>query len=218
MALQVDTRDCAALTDGDLDEMASMGGAFDIGALSKAKEDWVLSTTCRMDDKLHGFTFSTLERIGGTPCVLLGMMSVKRTSKRDQVLKGLMTEAYHRALMAFPDEDVVVGSRFVTPGALEGFKQLDELIPRPGHRAVGEERAWGRRLAKRFAVDNSYDEQSFVAKTNGQSGFLDHETLKPEKVKPEVVALFAGVDQKKAGALIVHGWVMAENLVKLGAR
>jgi len=218
MALQVETRDCAALTDGDLDEMASMGGAFDIGVLSKAKEDWVLSTTCRVEDKLHGFTFSTLERIGGTPCVLLGLMSVKRTSKRDQVLKGLMAEAFHRALMAFPDEDVVLGSRFVTAGALEAFKQLDELIPRPAHRAVGEERAWGRRLAKRFAVDSTYDEQSFVAKSNGQSGFLDHETLKPEKVKPEVAALFAGVDQKKAGSLIAHGWVMAEDLVKLGAR
>jgi len=218
MALQVDTRDCAALTDADLDEMASMGGAFDIGALSKAKEDWVLSTVCRLDDKLHGFTFSTLERIGGTPCVLLGLMSVKRSSKRDQVLKGLMGEAFHRALMAFPDEDVVVGSRFATAGALEAFKPLDELIPRPGHRAVGEERAWGRRLAKRFAVDSTYDEQTFVARSNGQSGFLDHESLKADKVKPEVVALFAGVDQKKAGSLIAHGWVMAEDLVKLGAR
>jgi hypothetical protein len=218
MALQVETRDCAALTDGDLDEMASMGGAFDIGVLSKAKEDWVLSTTCRLEDKLHGFTFSTLERIGGTPCVLLGLLSVKRTSKRDQVLKGLMAEAFHRALMAFPDEDVVVGSRFVTAGGLEAFKQLDEMIPRPAHRAVGEERAWGRRLAKRFTVDSTYDEQSFVVKSNGQSGFLDHETLKPEKVKPEVAALFGGVDQKKAGSLIVHGWVMAEDLVKLGAR
>ncbi len=216
--LQVDTRDCAALTDGDLDEMASMGGAFDIGALSKAKEDWVLSTTCRIDGKLHGFTFSTLERIGGTPCVLLGLMSVKRNSRRDQVLKGLMNEAYHRALMAFPDEDVVLGSRFAVAGALEGFKQLGELIPRPGHRAVGEERAWGRRLAKRFGVDSTYDEQTFIAKTNGQSGFLDHETLKPEKVKPEVAALFSRVDMKKGGALIVHGWVMAEDLVKLGAR
>jgi hypothetical protein len=218
MALQVETRDCAALTDGDLDEMASMGGAFDIGVLSKAKEDWVLSTTCRLEDKLHGFTFSTLERIGGTPCVLLGLLSVKRTSKRDQVLKGLMAEAFHRALMAFPDEDVVVGSRFVTAGGLEAFKQLDEMIPRPAHRAVGEERAWGRRLAKRFSVDSTYDEQSFVVKSNGQSGFLDHETLKPEKVKPDVAALFSGVDQKKAGSLIVHGWVMAEDLVKLGAR
>ena len=189
--LQVDTRDCATLSDGDLDEMASMGGAFDIGALSKAKEEWVLSTVCRVDDKLHGFTFSTLERIGGTPCVLLGMLSVKRTSKRDTVLKGLMAEAYHRALMAFPDEDVVVGSRFLSAEGLEAFKQLDDLIPRPGHRAVGEERAWGRRLAKRFGVDAHYDEQSFVVKAHGQSGFLDHESLKPEKTKADVAAMFS---------------------------
>ena len=64
MAIQVETRDCAALNDADLDEMASMGGAFDIGALSKAKESWVLSTTARIEDRLHGFAFATLERIG----------------------------------------------------------------------------------------------------------------------------------------------------------
>jgi hypothetical protein len=218
MPIQVETRDCAALTDADLDEMASMGGAFDIGVLSKAKEDWVLCTTARSEDKLHGFTFSTLERIGGTPCVLLGLMSVKRTSKRDQVLKGLMAEAFHRALMAFPDEDVVIGSRLVSVDGLEAFKQVDEIIPRPGHRAVGEERAWGRRLSKRFGVDGSYDEQTFVVKTNGQSGFLDHEVQKADKIKPEVSALFSGVNPKKGASLIVHGWVMAEDLLKLGAR
>jgi hypothetical protein len=218
MAIQVDTRDCAALGDADLDEMASIGGAFDIGSVSKAKEDWVLSTTARIDDTLHGFMFATLERIGGTPCVLLGQLSVKRSSKRDQVLKGLMGEAYHRALMAFPDEDVVVGTRFVTADGLEAFKQLGEMIPRPGHRAVGEERAWGRRLAKRFGVDSTYDEQTFVVKSNGQSGFLDHESLKPEKINPDVAAQFATVNVKKGGALIVHGWTMAEDLVKLGAR
>ena len=218
MAIQVDTRDCAALSDADLDELASMGGAFDIGSVSKAKEDWVLSTTARIDGTLHGFMFSTLERIGGTPCVLLGQLSVKRTSKRDQVLKGLMGEAFHRALMAFPDEDVVIGTRFVRPDGLEAFKQVDEVIPRPGHRAVGEERARGRRLAKRFAVDATYDEQNFIVKSNGQSGFLDHESLKPDKINPDVAAQFAAVNQKKGGALIVHGWTMAEDLVKLGAR
>ncbi|NCZ89650.1 MAG: hypothetical protein EBY93_01790 [Actinobacteria bacterium] len=144
MTVVVETRDCASLTDTDLDELANMGGAFDIGAVSKAKEDWVLFTSARISGKLNGFTFSTLERIGGTPCVLLGMMSVKRTAKRDAVLKGLMTEAYHRALMAFPDEDVVVGSRFATADGLEAFKSLTDMIPRPGHRAVGEERAWGK--------------------------------------------------------------------------
>jgi hypothetical protein len=218
MASQVETRDCAALTDADLDEMASMGGAFDIGVLSKAKEDWVLVATARIEGKLHGFSFSTLERIGGTPCVLMGLLSVRRSSKRDSVLKGLMGEAFHRALMAFPDEDVVVGSRFVQPDALEAFKHLDELIPRPGHRAVGEERAWGRRLARRFGVDATYDEQTFVAKTNGQSGFIDHESLKADKIGADVRALFDPVAPTKGGSLIAHGWTMAEDLVKLGAR
>ena len=218
MAIQVDTKDSTALTDADLDDLASMGGAFDIGLLSKAKEDWVLSTAARIEDKLHGFSFSTLERIGGTPCVLIGLMSVKRSSKRDSVLKGLMGEAYHRALMAFPDEDVVIGTRFVRPDGLEGFKALSDIIPRAGHRAVGEERAWGRRLAKRFGVDASYDEQSFVVKSNGQAGFLDHESLKPEKLDPAVVSMFDHVPAAKGGSLVVYGWTMAEDLVKLGKR
>ena len=121
MAFDVETKDCVALTDTELEEMASMGDSYDIGTLSKAKDDWVLVTTARDGSKLHGFTFSTLERIGGTPCVLIGLLSVKRTSKRDQALRGLMSEAYHRALMAFPDEDVVVGSRFADAGGLEAF-------------------------------------------------------------------------------------------------
>ena len=216
MALEVETRDSSALTDADLDEMASMGASFDIGLLSKAKEDWVLNTTARVDGKLLGFSFSTLERIGGTPCVLLGMLSVKRGTKRDTVLKGLMTEAFHRALMAFPDEDVVIGSRFVAADGLEAFKALTDIIPRPNHRAVGEERAWGRRLAKRFGVDANYDEQTFIVKSAGQSGYIDHESSKPEKINPDVAALFAKVPANKGGALIVHGWTMTESLVKLG--
>jgi hypothetical protein len=218
MAVQVQTNDSSALTDSDLDELASMGGSFGIGELSKAKEDWVLITMARIDGKLHGFTFSTLERIGGTPCVLLGLMSVKRTSKRDQVLRGLMGEAYHRALMAFPDEDVVVGARFVTPGAVGAFKDLDDVTPTPGTRAVGEERAWGRRLAKRFDVESAYDERSFVVKRDGQDGFIDHEVLKPEAVDAGRQEQFAAVPTADGGSLIVYGWTMAEDLVKLGAR
>jgi hypothetical protein len=218
MSLEVVTNDALALTDSDLDEMASMGGAFDIGTLSKAKEDWVLVATARLDDKLHGFSFSTLERIGGTPCVLIGLMSVRRHSKREQVLRGLMGEAYHRALMAFPDEDVVVGTRFVDAGAVDAFKDLDEVTPSPGTRAVGEERAWGRRLAKRFGVDANYDEKSFVVSRDGQDGFLDFETLKPEKVPADLAEMFENVPAAKGGALIVYGWTMAEDLVKLGQR
>ena len=77
---------------------------------------------------------------------------------------------------------------------MEGLRSLTDIIPRPGHRAVGEERAWGRRLAKRFGVDSTYDEQSFVVRSNGQSGFLDHESLKPEKLDPDVGAMFRTVN------------------------
>lgn len=218
MAIQVETRDSTALTDADLDAMAAIDGSFDIEALSKAKESWVLCTTASVDGELHGVAFSTLERIGGTPCVLLGLMSVKRTELRDDVLSGLMGEEYHRALMAFPDEDVVVGSRFVRPDGLEVFAALTDIIPRPEHRAVGEERAWGRRLAKRFAVDANYDEKTFVVNRNGQSGFIDHESSNPGGIDAEVAALFESVSAADGGSIVIYGWTMAEDLVKLGAR
>jgi len=218
MALEVSTNDASALTDTDLDELASMEEAFSAGALSKAKEDWVLITTARFGDTLHGFTFATLERIGGTPCVLIGLMSVKRSSKRDQVLRGLMSEAYHRALMAFPDEDVVVGCRFVNADSVVALKDLDDLTPRPGNDAVGEERAWGRRLAKRFAIDGKYDAKKFICTAGGQDGYLDYESAKPETVDADVVAMFDDVPVAKGGAMVVYGWTMAEDLQKLGKR
>ena len=115
MAIEVDTKDCTALGDAELAGMADIcadgPAGYDVGLLSKQRDEWVLVTQAREGNRLHGFSFCTLERIGGTPCVLIGMLSVRRHSKRDTVLRGLMHEAYHRALMAFPDEDVLVGTR-----------------------------------------------------------------------------------------------------------
>ncbi|MEL0283217.1 MAG: hypothetical protein VW964_01525, partial [Ilumatobacter sp.] len=126
--------------------------------------------------------------------------------KRETVLRGLMKEAFHRALMAFPDEDVVVGSRFVSADAMVILKDLDDVTPRPGARAVGEERAWGRRLAKRFGVDASYEAESFTVAADGRDGFVDHEALKPEKVSAAQRKLLSGVDDKRGGVLIAYGW------------
>jgi len=222
MAIQIETKDCTALTDADLGEMAdastSAGAGFEVGQLSKAKEDWVLAGTARLDGKLHGFLFATLERIGGTPCVLIGLATVKRTSKRDTVLKAVMAEAYHRALMAFPDEDVLVGTRYVTPAGFEAFKSLTDIVPRPGYVATGEERAWGRRLSKRFGVDGTYDEQTFRVTGDGSlASHFDHESLKPEAADPGVVAMFKGVKPQSGDCLIAFGWAMAEDLLKLGS-
>lgn len=195
-----------------------MGGAFGIGAVSKAKDSWVLATTAYDGKTLVGFMFLTLERLGGTPCVVMGLLSVKPAAKRDLAMKGLMTEAYHRALMAFPDEDVVIGARFVTAAGLEAFAAVTSVIPRPKYNAVGEERAWGRRLARRYAIEPQYDPATFIAKSNAKSGLIDYEPVKKPKIAAEVAAFFKGVNVAKGGVLIVHGWTMAESLAKLGKK
>lgn len=221
MAIQVETKDCTALSDAEFGEMADMcvdGPAqFGVGLLSKQAELWVLVTQARENGKLKGFSFCTLERIGGTPCVLIGLASVKRTSKRDSVLRALMLDQFRRAVLAFPDEDVIVGSRFNNAGGFEALKNLGDIIPRPDHRVTGEERAWGRRLAKRFGIENgNYDDRVFVAKGDGgMSCMFDHETLKPESIAAPVAAYFTGLKVDRGDTLVAFGWAMAEDLAKL---
>ena len=221
MAIEIETKDCTSLSDAELAEMADMcadGPArFEVGLLSKQTEAWVLVTLVRDGRPLKGFAFSTLERIGGTPSVLIGLASIRRTSKRDSVLRAMMTEQFRRAVLAFPDEDVLVGSRFTNAGGFEAFKSLDDIVPRPDHKATGEEQAWGRRLAKRFGVENGgYNDRDFIATGDGAFPLaLDHESLKPENLDPEVVALFDSVDDVRGDSLIAFGWAMAEQLAKL---
>ena len=83
--------------------------------------------------------------------------------------------------------------------------------------ASGEERAWGRRLAKRFDIP-TYDDRAFVATGDGSyPACLDHESLKPETIDPEVRAFFDGLDEERGDSLIAFGWAMAEFLAKFQA-
>ena len=86
MSIQVETKDCTSISDAELAEMADLCAEreprFDIGFLSKQREEWVLVTRAREGAKLRGYSFSTLERIGGTPSLLIGLATVDRTSPR----------------------------------------------------------------------------------------------------------------------------------------
>lgn len=223
MPIEVETKDCTALSDAELAEMADVGGdgshRFEIGLLSKQAEAWVLVAIARENDKCKGFAFFTLERIGGTPSVLIGLGAIKRTAKRDSVLKAIVQEQMRRAVLAFPDEDVLVGTRFDDAGGFDAYKTLHDVVPRPDHKATGEERAWGRRLAKRFGIDASeYDDRAFVARGDGSVPcVLAHASAKPEKIKPEVAAFFDGVDVPKGDVLIAFGWAKAEDLLKFAS-
>jgi hypothetical protein len=222
MSIAVDTKDCTALSDAELVEMADLCAEgthpHEVGTLSKQSEAWVLITQVREDGKLKGFAFSTLERIGGTPCVLIGLAAVRRTSKRDTVLRGLVQDLLRRAVLAFPDEDVLVSARFGQPGGFDAFRTLNDIVPRAGHRASGEERAWGGRLAKRYGIEvRAYDQRAFVARGDGSghAAVFDHETLKPELIDDEIVERFDGVHPHKGDSLVAFGWAMEEDLRKL---
>ncbi len=224
MSIQVETKDCTSISDAELAEMADLCAEreprFDIGFLSKQREEWVLVTRAREGAKLRGYSFSTLERIGGTPSLLIGLATVDRTSRSDTVLRAMMGDKYRRALLAFPDEDVLVGTRLLGPDGFKAFAGLTDVVPAPTQKATGEERAWGRRLAKRFGADGRIDDRTFVVSGDGcEAGGFDFASHKSEPA-PEFVAFFESVDCANGGRLVTFGWAMAEDLAagKLGGR
>jgi hypothetical protein len=174
----------------------------------------VLITQVRENGKLQGFSFCTLERIGGTPCLLWGLASVKRTAKRESVLKGMCGDQFRRAVLAFPDEDVLVGTRLLDPAGFQAFKGLEDIVPRPGHKATGEERAWGRRLAKRFGCEGRIDDRTFILSGDGNcSPGLDFESAKANGISADVAAFFKPIKNGRGDSLVAFGWAMAEDLV-----
>jgi hypothetical protein len=217
MSFEVGTKDCTALSDAELAEMADLcverEPGFDIGFLSKQCEEWVLVTQARDGTKLRGYSFSTLERIGGTPSLLIGLATVDRTAKAEQVLRLMLADQYRRALLAFPDEDVLVGTRLASATAYQAFGGLSEVVPRPEHKPTGEERAWGRRLAKRFGAEGRIDDRTFVLSGQGvPTGALDFDGPKVKAPPAGVGKLFAGVKPGRGDRLVTFGWAMAEDL------
>jgi len=214
--MTVSTKDSTALSDAELAEMADLcvdrEPNFDIGFLSKQREEWVLVTHAREGTKLRGYSFCTLERIGGTPSLLIGLMLVDRNAKSDQTLKAILHDQFRRALLAFPDEDVLLGSRLTSPDGYRAFLGLEDVVPRLGYRPTGEDRAWGRRLAKRFGSEKAIDDKTFIMTVpTGSVGGLDYVASKGS-IPEGAATFFEALDPEKGQRLVVFGWAMAEAL------
>jgi hypothetical protein len=215
--MDVATKDCTALSDAELVELADLcaenGNGYEVGFLSKQREEWVLVTHAREQNKLRGFAFSTLERIGGTPSLLVGIASFTRTNAAEQALKSIMRDLFRRAVLAFPDEDVLVGTRMANAASFRGYFGLNDVVPRPGHKPSGEERAWGRRLAKRFGVDGQLDDRVFVVRGDANpAGMLDYSPRKTPAQAAKFAELFTPLDSSRRDTLVAFGWAMAEDL------
>jgi hypothetical protein len=174
-------------------------------------EHFPLIALAHEDDELHGFLFGSLERIGGTPCILWGLGATRKARTARATLEDLVGELYRRAAISFPDEDVLVAGRLAHPAGYALLSGLDDVCPRPKYSPNGEERAWGRRLARRFGCDARYDDRSFRLTAHGQPELvLDARAVKVGgKV---VVELIGEVDPANGEAVIAYGWAMAEAL------
>jgi hypothetical protein len=218
--MDVDIRDSASLKPAELDELSQVlrkaGSPLPESTIDDQVERFSRVTMVMDEDEIHGFLFGSLERIGGTPCVLWGLGTTTVEEPRP-VLEAMTTELYRRAAISFPDEDVLVAGRIAHPALYQLFGTLQEPCPRPGYRASGEDRAWGRRLAKRFGCDARYDDRAFRSEGNGiPEPKLDIPL--GDEPEPEVQELLAPVDPEKGDTLIAFGWAPAESLAAVLAK
>lgn len=219
--MDVDIRDSASLKPAELDVLSQVlrdaGSPLDDKVLDTQVECFPRVSLVVAEDDVEGFLFGSLERIGGTPCVLWGLGATRDPTRAEPVLTAMTTELYRRAAISFPDEDVLVAGRFVRPAVYQLFEGLQEPVPRPGYSASGEDRAWGRRLAKRFGCDDRYDDRAFLAKGAGEpEPILDIDPGgEPE---PAVSELLAPLDPARGDSMIAFGWAAAESLAVVLAR
>jgi hypothetical protein len=213
--MDVESRDSVSLKPAELDELGQLVGAMGLlledEQLDNHVEQFPLVALVEVDGEIQGFLFGSLERIGGTPCILWGLGGVKRSRNARPHLDGLVAELYRRAAISFPDEDVLVAGRVAHPAAYTLFASLDDVCPRPKYSPNGEERAWGRRLARRFGGDARYDDRTFRLSAHGSPELVVHAAAVKAGGKV-TVELVGEVDPARGEALIAYGWAMAEAL------
>jgi hypothetical protein len=213
--MRVESRDSLSLKPAELDELGQLlaGVGLPLGdeILDEQVEQFPLVALTSAESELHGFVFGSLERIGGTPCILWGVGGVRKSRQSGPVLRGLVGELYRRAAISFPDEDVLVAGRVAHAASYALFGALREVCPRPGYTPTGEERAWGRRLARRYRCDGTYDDRQFRVKAKGVSvPVLDARTVSGGGKR--ATDLIGRANPDRGEAVIAFGWAMAEAL------
>ncbi len=217
--MQVESRDSVSLKPAELDELGQLLSAVGLPGMDTQLESHVehfpLIVMAAEEEDTHGFLFGSLERVGGTPCILWGLGASRKGRQAGLAVKGMVGELYRRAAISFPDEDVLVAGRIAHPAAYGLLQVLTDVVPRPNYAPTGEERAWGRRLARRFGCDEHYDDRAFRVSPKGKGkiapeAVLDASTVKGGgKAATEVLGV---VDPMRGEAMIAFGWATADAL------
>ncbi|MCU1430529.1 MAG: hypothetical protein JWL83_4529 [Actinomycetia bacterium] len=217
--MDCDSRDSISLKPAELDEfgqlLATAGVPVSDEELDRQVEQFPLVVVATLDGEDHGFMLGSLERIGGTPSILWGVGIARRGKNAGLALSAMTSELSRRAAISFPDEDVLVAARVSQPSGYTLLQRFANVVPRPGYSPNGEDRAWGRRLAKRYGCDGHYDDRGFRVAMKGRKPpvvpILDASTIKATG-GAKIVDLVGELDPCRGQALIAFGWAIAEDL------
>lgn len=217
--MNVESRDSVSLKPAELDEFAqiftSSGLAIGDEEIDRQIEMFPLVVVATLDGEMQGAMLGSLERIGGTPAILWGLGVARKGKHATAALKSMTGELSRRAAISFPDEDVLVATRLAQPSCYTLLASYANLVPRPGYVANGEDRAWGRRLAKRFGLEPHFDDREFTVAVKGRKPtcvpVLDASSVKATG-GAKIVSLVGDLDATRGKAMIAFGWAVAEEL------
>jgi hypothetical protein len=217
--MNVESRDSVSLKPAELDEFGQILGSSGLpiadDVLDREVESFPLVVTATLDGELQGLMLGSLERIGGTPAILWGLGGARKGKNAATTLKTMISELTRRAAISFPDEDVLVGARLAQPSCYVLLQNFANVCPRPGYTPNGEDRAWGRRLAKRYGVEPHFDDRAFKVAVKGRKPpclpVLDTSPVKATG-GAKIASLVGQLDATRGQAMIAFGWAVAEEL------
>jgi hypothetical protein len=217
--MNVESRDSVSLKPAELDEFGQIlvanGLPLSDEELDRQVEAFPLVVTTTDEGALTGLMLGSLERIGGTPAILWGMGATRKGKLAQASLKAMIGELTRRAAISFPDEDVLVATRLAQPSCYVLLQSFANVCPRPGYTPNGEDRAWGRRLAKRYGLEPHYDDRAFKVTVKGRKPpclpILDTSPVKATG-GAKIASLVGQLDATKGQAMIAFGWAVAEEL------
>jgi hypothetical protein len=219
LAMNVESRDSVSLKPAELDEFGQLlvanGLPIADEELDRQVEAFPLAVVAMLDGLLQGAMLGSLERIGGTPSILWGLGVARKGKNAANTLKVMTGELTRRAAISFPDEDVLVAARLAQPSCYVLLQSYANVVPRPGYTANGEDRAWGRRLAKRYGVEPHFDDRAFKVVVKGRKPpclpVLDTSPVKASG-GTKIASLVGQLDATRGQAMIAFGWAVAEEL------
>lgn len=212
----VESRDSVSLKPAELDEFGQLlrdtGYTIADQVIDDHVEAYPLILTVRGESALEGFLFGSLERIGGTPATLWSFGTIRKGKNAKATVDLLTAELYRRSAISFPDEDVLIGTRLADPFAYSLIAQRHDVVPRPDYAPTGEERNWGRHLAKRFGCEETFDDRTFITKKGGNGSAPMFYTAPIKTASKVAIEIVGEPNYEKGESLVAFGWATADEL------